>query len=261
MKIVKTFLAAVAFFAMAFSAQAVTLQSIGSANTEVYNARAVLKVTSVDPTGTPMPTPAAGGSNVVLNGISGSAATSYFDKLTTSAAAGATAAKQDTAFGAQTTTAQDITDIENVLKSVTGSAKFNVWLQNPLTGVPYDSSTGVPVAVVSTTSSANAMETRYEASATWLTQSTTTYNMTSTAGVDGRYNITLRAARGGTSVVYAINASATPQATVATLDGREVITGASHKTEGPCYESGTHIHARASGTAQVVGSLILERCK
>lgn len=102
---------------------------------------------------------------------------------------------------------------------------------------------------------------RYEASATYLTSATTSINVTSTAGTAGRYNVTLRAVRGGTSLVYAINASATPQATVATLDGREVITAASHKTEGPCYEAGTHVHIRASGTASVVGTLILEQCK
>lgn len=155
----------------------------------------------------------AGGSSgqaitTILNIVNGTAATSYYDKLSTGAAA----------------------------------------LSNNAV---------VPLKVSSTVT----MASRYEASATWTTATTTTYNVTSTAGTDGRYNITLRANRGGTSAIYAINASATPQATVATLDGREVITGASHKTEGPCYESGSHVHVRASGTASVVGTLILEQCK
>jgi hypothetical protein len=102
---------------------------------------------------------------------------------------------------------------------------------------------------------------RYEASASYTTHTTTTINMTSTAGANVPLNATFRAVRGGTSLIYAINASLTPQSTVASLEGREVITAASHKEEGPCYTPGQFIHIRASGTASVTGTLILEECR
>lgn len=48
--------------------------------------RPIYNMVPSNPSGTPLPTPVPGGSNVVLNGISGGAATSYFDKLSTAAA-------------------------------------------------------------------------------------------------------------------------------------------------------------------------------
>lgn len=50
------------------------------------NGDVIVKMEAVNSTGTPVPTPSAGGSNVVLNGISGAAATAYYDKLTSSSA-------------------------------------------------------------------------------------------------------------------------------------------------------------------------------
>lgn len=90
---------------------------------------------------------------------------------------------------------------------------------------------------------------------------TWTTHTTQSQAITVRSNITLRAVRGGTSLIYNITANPTPGAEIAALEGREVVTGASHKTEGPCYQPTQYVHMRASGTASVVGTLIIDECK
>lgn len=94
------------------------------------NGDVIVKMEQVNSTGTPIPTPSAGGSNVVLNGISGAAATSYYDKLTSSAAAytnqiAAPSAVSSPAYTVQTYTATSIP--LTVPAGINGEVK-SIWL-------------------------------------------------------------------------------------------------------------------------------------
>ncbi len=167
MKIVKTFLAAVAFFAMAFSIQAapvyggaITGPNVEKSNTsDGYGAWLQLRVKGIDNVGNTAngmtvncpscPGAATGAtSQVSVTAIIGTAATSYYDKLTqstaalvtaigsypalifgsitTSAAAMATAANQALSFGSLTTTAAAL--IYTAPNSISFGARTVGWI-------------------------------------------------------------------------------------------------------------------------------------
>ncbi len=111
--------------ALVFSANLAAISNSapsGNAFVPTVNGYGRWPVYSVDPSGTPLPTPAAGGSNVTLNGISGAAATSYYDKLTASAVAGSTAAGQASLLTVQQGAAGSLTLVATALGAYPHSA-------------------------------------------------------------------------------------------------------------------------------------------
>ncbi len=82
----KKFLLLAGLLALAVTVYAVTMPSSQAKVTvDPVTSIGQWQVIPISPSGTPLPTPVPGGSNVTLNGISGVAATSYFDKLSANA--------------------------------------------------------------------------------------------------------------------------------------------------------------------------------
>ncbi len=101
----KKFLLLAGLLALAVTVYAVTMPSSQAKVTvDPVTSIGQWQVIPISPSGTPLPTPVPGGSNVTLNGT---AATSYFDKLTTSAATATTFSKFT--MNATTATAQYLT--------------------------------------------------------------------------------------------------------------------------------------------------------
>lgn len=154
---------------------------------------------------------------------------------------------QATAYQPMTVAKVPVDPTNNKLQSLP------VYFVAPSGGTPTPLPTSTPGAlpVSPTTSTLNIGTTVF----TFSTSSTTTQAITV------RSNVTLRAVRGGTSVVYNITTNPTPGAEISALEGREVVTGAQHITEGPCYQPTHYIHARASGTSSVIGTIFIDECK
>jgi hypothetical protein len=167
----------------------------------------------VDGSGKLIGTGGGGSSGVSVTAITGAAATSYFDKLTNSANAGATAANQTTTFASLTTFA----------------AAFSSMVTQ-----------GLNVSVTSNMSMRSLSNPAY----TVLSSTVTTVNVTSACGTDGNYMIGLSANYGACSAIrYVVNFSATAPTDLATR-GFLLASTATAQVLGD-FQSGVHVHMLA----------------